>query len=61
MPANLNLNIRLDPDLDRRIEDYRKQFPRIPTRTDAVKALIQRGLDCPPPPASPPADATPTP
>jgi hypothetical protein len=46
MADKLQMNVRIDPDLDRAIEDYRKKFGRIPTRTDAVIALLWRGLNC---------------
>lgn len=42
--SKLQLNVRLDEALDRAIEDYRKQSPRIPTRTEVVKELLRFAL-----------------
>jgi hypothetical protein len=59
MPASkLQLNIRLYPDLDRAIEEYRKSHDRIPNRTDAVKDLLRFALRAR---GFPVADETPAP
>jgi Arc/MetJ-type ribon-helix-helix transcriptional regulator len=39
--------IRLDENLKRAIEDYRKEFDEIPNRSEAIRRLILAGLNAP--------------
>lgn len=38
------LSVRIEPELERAIDDYRRRHDRIPPRADAIKELLRRGL-----------------
>lgn len=51
------LEMRVSPAWLMRIDDWRRLQPVIPTRTQAVRLLVERGLEAsglPPPPAAKP-------
>jgi hypothetical protein len=43
-PHHLQLNIRLSPELNKVIEDFRKQHEQIPSRSDVVKLFMVEGM-----------------
>lgn len=47
---SVQVNIKFEADLFQLVEDYRRKLTPIPTRSEAVKALVRRGLRCTEPP-----------
>jgi hypothetical protein len=45
MSKNIPLNTRGDESLCRRIDDWRRAQKTIPSRADAMRVLMERGLD----------------
>ena len=43
-PPHAAVQVRLDGDLYRRLEDWRRAQPKIPHRSVALRELLERGL-----------------
>jgi hypothetical protein len=44
MPANVAVSVRLpEPDLNK-LDDYRREQPNLPSRPEAIRALMRAGL-----------------
>jgi hypothetical protein len=47
------MNLNVSPDLIREIDDWRRLQPAIPTRAEAARLLIKRGIEADKIPAAP--------
>jgi hypothetical protein len=52
------MNLNVSPDLIRAIDDWRRTQPAIPTRAEAARLLIARGIEADK--AAPPAGSAPS-
>jgi hypothetical protein len=44
-PRKRGVQLRLGPPVLERVEDWRRRQPEIPPRSEAVRTLLERGLD----------------
>ncbi len=46
MADRLQVNVRMEEDLYRCIEEFRRKQDTIPTRSDAIKKILREALGC---------------
>lgn len=45
---NTQVNVRVPPDLLKQIDKFRSNEPDVPTRPEAIRRLMEKGLQQPP-------------